>query len=562
MSAPSLRDLIYSTFTCIGVETIDWRQARKKIREALISVHADTPEYRFCEWSISKGFLTYPLKPVMNLQGEEELPRREDCSIKKSLDRISESRGKDIRGDTALILWNPRYYFDDPEFRQKLIDAALDARSNFSVIFLVGPSLNLPPELESLVYMVDFPLPSKKELIEICLSEVVVPNINVVDIDKPAETFSAKNRPASITAVDALKQEVYDLNRETFDTVAKAAQGLDSLSAENAFTLSISLTRKLDHAIVQDHKRQAVRRTDVLEFISASETMEDVGGFDNFKEWLSLRQDAFTEEAMEFGVTAPKGVLLVGVPGSGKSLSARAMAHALNIPLIRFDMSKVYSMYVGSSESRMRMALSVAEAIAPCCLHLDEIEKAIAGSKSGGDSSGVAARILGQFLQWRAETTAPVFICCTCNNIHAIPPEFYRPGRIDAIFATDLPSQRECGEILSIHMRKRGKAEDLEDISIPEVSLALKGFTGAEIELVITEAIFVAFNQGRSFVDDAMLISAAKKIVPQSVRNKEEMEGIQKWAENRAIPVSNRDIESNGGGRNVRKLKTRPARIT
>jgi SpoVK/Ycf46/Vps4 family AAA+-type ATPase len=299
------------------------------------------------------------------------------------------------------------------------------------------------------------------------------------------------------------------------------------------------MANKLDYDIITEQKRLLVKKSDVLEFIPLKETMSDVGGFDNYQQWLSKRAGAFTDDAKEFGVTPPRGILLVGVPGGGKSLCAKSTASSLKIPLIRFDLSKVFGSLVGQSESRMRGALKVAEAVAPCVLWLDEVEKALSGSSSGDHDTGVSARVLGQFLEWRAETTAEVFVCCTSNNIHGIPPEFYRPGRIDAIFYAGNPDLKGRIEILEIHLRKRGRsAKEAPNINYVEVAKATEGYTGAEIELAVIEAIFTAYNEGKRDLTTDLLLDAVKCIVPQSRRNKEDMVELEQWAKDRAIPVA------------------------
>lgn len=530
----SLTDYMRAAFPCLLIDSTDYGTALQQIREAFRARATYIPreEHRtmvLALWSITKGLIGYPIfGNKEDIRDEDVLFEHPNASFSAAL----ESLDTVPIGNMVLVLTNPRTYIQrEARNIQKVIDSAERAKERFSHIVLLGPGVELPPELELIVQNVDIPLPKVDELVDICLSRVVLANQKRSNLKFP--------KHSEALPLAKLKKKLFTLNEEVLTAAAKAACGLDRYAAENAFSLSQIKAEKLDPKIIHEFKKEAIQASEVLELIENDETMDNLGGFDRLKKWLSSRSQAYTDEAKEFGVVPPKGILLVGVPGSGKSLAAKAAASALGLPLLRFDMSRIFDRWVGSSEHKMRTALQVAEAVAPCLLWLDEIEKSIAGASSDGDS-GVSARVLSQFLTWRQETKADIFVACTCNDVHRIPPEFYRPGRIDGIFATSLPNHDERKEIFSIHLRKRGKAADLESIDLDAVAKACVGYTGAEIELAVGDSIFHAFNKGARPVTSKGLIRALGRIKPQSVRNKEQVRSILTWAKERAISVSSK----------------------
>lgn len=531
---PTLKDYFEASFPVLFLDTLDTegvtRECRRIIKEIDDSgsrcLMDNTPvKTWFGSWTWTRYLQLDTLDPVVNPEGVSLTETNHKLLFEQALEFI-----RDATDSMVVIFHHVRGMFTQMKTVQLLIDTAEAARKKFSTIIFVGHYFDLPPELANVVQYVEVPLPGKKELVDLCVDRILLPNIDLKQVELPDNWESLPTK--------ALRKEIVNLNEKALTDAARAASGLDPVGAENAFALSLTMANKLDYDIITEQKRLLVKKSDVLEFIPLKETMQDVGGFDNYQQWLAKRANAFTDDAKEFGVTPPKGILLVGVPGGGKSLCAKSTANSLKIPLIRFDLSKVFGSLVGQSEGRMRNALKVAEAIAPCVLWLDEVEKALSGS-NGDHDSGVSARVLGQFLEWRAETTAEIFVCCTSNNIHGIPPEFYRPGRIDAIFYAGNPDLKGRIEILDIHLRKRGRSErENPGISYLNVAKATEGFTGAEIELAVIEAIFTAYNDGKKELTTKLLLDAAKSIVPQSRRNKEDMLELETWAKDRAIPVA------------------------
>ena len=273
--------------------------------------------------------------------------------------------------------------------------------------------------------------------------------------------------------------------------------------------------------------------------------ISDVGGLENLKSWLNKRNNSWSESAKKYCLPAPKGVLITGVPGCGKSLTAKAMSAAWQLPLLKLDFGKIFSGIVGSSEENMRKAIKTAEAVAPSILWVDEIEKSLSGLNSNGDS-GTSSRIFGTFLTWMQEKTAPVFVIATANNINSLPAELLRKGRFDEIFFVDLPTQREREEIFKLHLSKRLKDKDVASkIEInsdlyKQLAQMTEGFVGAEIEQVVISALYEAFFNKRP-LEFSDLANTIKNVVPLSVTQKEQILAIRQWANIRAVAATKKD---------------------
>ena len=352
------------------------------------------------------------------------------------------------------------------------------ARKN---VFFISPDLVIPDTLQKDITICNFPLPTLKE-ISAKLNNMITQNTKVKS--------------------DTLTQE--DKER-----LCKAALGLTLQEAENAFALAMVNDGTIsidDLKIIMDEKMQVIKKTGILEFVSTNLSIDDIGGLDNLKSWLKKRNNSWSENAKKYCIPAPKGVLITGVPGCGKSLTAKAMSAIWQLPLLRLDLGKIFSGLVGSSEENMRRAIATAEAVAPSILWVDEIEKGLSGVNSGGDS-GVTSRIFGQFLTWMQEKEAPVFVIATANNINNLPPELMRKGRFDEIFFVDIPTFNERVEIFRLHLKKRLKDKEVAqkvpvtDEVCKKLASLTEGFIGAEIEQVVISALYEAF------FEDAKIIS-------------------------------------------------------
>jgi len=285
--------------------------------------------------------------------------------------------------------------------------------------------------------------------------------------------------------------------------------------------------RPEDIDLVLEEKRQTIRQTQILDFYPAKEQISEIGGLDNLKDWLLRRGNSFSEKARQYGLPYPRGLLLVGIQGTGKSLTAKAIAHHWHLPLLRLDVGRLFAGLIGESESRTRQMIQLSEALAPCILWIDEIDKAFAGVDGRGDS-GTSSRVFGTFITWMAEKTSPVFVVATANNIQSLPPELLRRGRFDEIFFVGLPTQDERKAIYEVHL-SRLRAHNLQSYDLDRLAYETPNFSGAEIEQAIVEAMHIGFSQERDFTTEDIL-EAASQIVPLARTAQEQVDALQAWA--------------------------------
>lgn len=391
-----------------------------------------------------------------------------------------------------------------------------------NVIF-ISPRLIIPDDMQKEISVFEFPLPTIDE-IKNTLDEMLSANTKVVNC----------------------------LSDEDKEKLSRAALGLTMQEVENAFAHAMVDDGKMsadDINIIFEETRQVVRKTGILEFVKSYLNLDDIGGLGNLKRWLNKRNNTWLDSAKRYNIPAPKGILITGVPGCGKSLTAKALSAIWQLPLLKLDMGKIFSGLVGSSEENMRKALSTAEAVAPSILWVDEIEKGLSGYNGTGDS-GTSARIFGTFLTWMQEKRCPVFVIATANNISNLPPELLRKGRFDEIFFVDLPTHKERKEIFKVHLKKRLKNTDIskdilidDDISdeiLSELVDKTEGFTGAEIEQIVISALYEAFFENRELlVSD--LKSVITNMVPLSVTQKEQIKQLRDWANVRAVAATSKD---------------------
>lgn len=404
----------------------------------------------------------------------------------------------------------------DPVVVRRLRDlaAAFQSGALARSLVIVAPALRIPHDLRKDITIVDFALPSAVEI------------RTTLDAMIDANTRSGRIR--------------VDLDDQGRDRLVSAARGLTLQEAENAFARAIVADGTLsadDVRVVAEEKRQTIRKSGVLEYITADLDLDDVGGLQNLKRWLLKRNNSWLPDAAAYGLPAPKGVLVTGVPGCGKSLTAKATSAAWQLPLLRLDVGRVFSGLVGSSEQNMRDALRAAEAIAPCVLWIDEIEKGFSGVGGSGDS-GTASRVFGSFLSWMQDKSAPVFVIATANNIDALPPEFLRKGRFDEIFFVDLPTAPERREIWRLQLRRHVRTDvAATDAELTELATASEGYSGAEIEQAVIGALFDAYAERRTpRIGD--LLHAVTTMVPLSVTMASQIADIRVWASVRAVAAT------------------------
>lgn len=414
-----------------------------------------------------------------------------------------------VQREGVYCLINFHRYLDDPEMIQTVKDTVQVGKLVGQTLCFVSNVYKLPDELMDDVSRLEFGLPDRDLLSE---------------------------RIDFILDSDNVRGVVPTPDNGQRDKLVEAALGMTTWEAENAFAISILRKGRLDPKIVSEEKAKVVSKGGVLEFYEPQVGMADVGGLDNLKAWLTQRKDAFSKEAREFGLPEPRGILLVGIPGCGKSLAAKAISSEWGIPLLRFDVGRLFQGLVGASEENTRRAIQTAEAVAPAVLWIDEIEKSMAGmGGSGSTDSGVTARVFGNILSWMQERKRPVFVVATANQVQNLPPELLRAGRFDEVFAIDLPSDKEREEILSIHLKKRRR--DPASFNLRHIAKEAMQFSGAELEAVVVKGLFNAFAQRRE-LEDGDLMYAITATVPLAVTRREEIDILRQWTKTRAIPAS------------------------
>ncbi len=403
---------------------------------------------------------------------------------------------------------------------RKLKEIAIQLKNSYKTVIVVSPVFEIPVEIEKEITVINYPLPGKEEL-SLLLDKIV------------EEVKKYRN----------VKINIDENGREK---LIQASLGLTISEAENVFAKIIVKDERLSGEDINEvfsEKQQIIRKSGLLEYYQSEDDFNNVGGLSVLKDWLQKRAVAFTEQAREFGLPSPKGILLIGIQGCGKSLCAKAVSNLWQLPLLRFDMGRMFGSLVGSSEENIRKAISVAESVSPCILWVDEIDKAFAGSQgSGATDAGTTARVFSTFLTWLSEKKAPVFVVATANDISQLPPELLRKGRLDEIFFVDLPSYEERKEIFKIHISKRGR--NSENFNIDLLADRSKDFSGAEIEEAVISALYDAFYL-KTDISTELILNAIKQTVPLSKTMDEQISRLRTWCEGRARNASvPRDISS------------------
>lgn len=397
-----------------------------------------------------------------------------------------------------FVLRDFHRFLDDISISRKLRNLLRVLKSQPKNVIILSAQLTIPDELSNIITVLEFPLPSVSEIRE--------------EVER---LLSATGSNLSDRDTDELVRSCQGLAMERIRRVL--ARGI---AAHGSFEPG-------DIDLILEEKQQTIRQTQILEFYPATEKISDIGGLDSLKDWLLKRGGAFSERARQYGLPHPRGLMLVGIQGTGKSLSAKAIAHHWHLPLLRLDVGRLFGGLVGESESRTRQMIQLAEALAPCILWIDEIDKAFAGFDGRGDS-GTTSRVFGTFITWLAEKKSPVFVVATANNIQALPPEMLRRGRFDEIFFVGLPTQEEREAIFSVHL-SRLRPHNLSSYDLTRLAYETPDFSGAEIEQSIIEAMHIGFSQNRDFTSDDIL-EAVSQIIPLARTAQQQIEALQNWA--------------------------------
>ncbi|RMD70754.1 MAG: AAA family ATPase [Cyanobacteria bacterium J149] len=459
-------------------------QEEERVEKAIASVAQSLGNRHTYIWDFVEGYQDNP--------NNASFGRRNPLQALEFLEKLPSNTGG------VFILRDFHRFLEDISISRKLRNLARSLKAQPKNIVIIAPEVNLPTELREVFTIIEFALPQAEEI----KSEIQ-------------------------RLLSATRQ---NLSEQFLGELVRSAQGLSLERIRRVITRAIAQNGKLegeDVELILEEKKQSIRQTQILDYYPTKEQISDIGGLDNLKEWLLRRGGAFSESARAYGLPYPRGLLLVGIQGTGKSLTAKAIAHHWHLPLLRLDVGRLFSGLVGESESRTRQMIQIAEALSPCILWIDEIDKGFAGADGKGDS-GTTSRVFGTFITWLAEKQSPVFVVATANNIQTLPPEILRKGRFDEVFFVGLPSQPEREAIFTVHLN-RLRPHNLQTYDIKRLAYETPEFSGAEIEQTIIEAMHIGFSENRDFTTEDIL-SAASQIIPLARTAKEQIEFLQNWA--------------------------------
>ena len=522
----TLKVLIDSSAPIVVMETVEEVRAVRLVRVACASLNLAT-----FEWSIASGLARcgnegnevvvegrFPAggtgQEATDLAAQAIYNTREPAQVLGVLEGISV--------EAAFILKDFHRHMEDPVVVRRLRDVGQKFSKNRRTVVIVAPSIKMPPELASLVEYLELPLPDKLRLRQI-IDEMIV---------RVGKTRTLRR----------------SLDTAGLDVMADNLRGLTEEQAERAVSQAIVTRYGLTAEIVTDvlqAKKEMLRRAAMLDFVDVSDTMAGVGGLANLKHWLEQRRGTWEEKARAFGLEPPRGVVILGVQGCGKSMCAQALAGEWKLPLVKFDTAAIFDKYIGETEKRIQKVFQVAEELSPCVLWIDELEKVFAGSgpDSASADAGVSSRLLAAFLSWMQERKAPVFVAATCNNLSALPPELIRKGRFDELFFVDLPNQAERKQIFALELARRNRRP--AEFDLDRVAAAARGYSGAEIQAAVQAALYASFSSKQPLATGS-LIDALAMTVPLSATRAEEIQELRNWARARAVPASVADAKGEG----------------
>lgn len=499
-----IKDMLKAYYPVLYLTSYEYDRTKQKIEGIVNILRSENKNLRLFNWNCIDGLRLIDgvtPSPVQNKDGEEIVEPEE--TLKYILNDRESS--KDI-----FVLEDFNNYIEEENVKFYIRSIAEKARHTNSHAIVLSAVYKLPIELEKYVTVLNIPLPDRGDM---------------------EKTLGVVERQCKINLTIEMRNRMVD-----------AALGMTSMEADLAFCLAAVKDDLGPNApyTVSSEKEQIIKKSGILDYFPKNESLKDVGGMEILKDWLFKRQKAYEKKARDFGLQEPKGLLLLGVPGCGKSLTAKSIASYWNMPLLRLDIGKVYQGLVGSSEDNIRKAIATAEAVAPCVLWIDEIEKGLNGVQSSGSTDGgVTSRIFSTILTWMQEKTSPVFVVATANNINLLPPELLRKGRFDEIFFVDLPNPKERENIFAIHLKKKG--QDPSQYPMEMLGKKTEGFNGAEIEECIKEAMFAAYVEApdNPKLLSKHLVDAISKTVPLSTTMREQIAALRNWAVTRAKNASN-----------------------
>ena len=520
----------------IGVVMIRTREpyrAIETLRRYCAERHDPTnpdSQYEFILWDILHGLQTFAntRKADGTIVIEVKPTTKMDMNtldLKKAFDKISDNAQKKPSINTINVLFSPQPFFENVGIQQHIKQFTQTAlECGHRIVMLCPEVTEIPLAIENDVFVIDYLTPSMVEL------------YNIWD-----NTYIGEGTPNTYFK---------HFTEEDKKRIIQNAMGMSASEFENAIAFAMAdlgetilekpETVKPDYIIdrLLKSKTEIIKKTDILELMQVGD-LSNIGGLDLLKKWLKTRKDIFTQQARDFGIDIPKGVLLVGTAGTGKSACAKAIAGEFGLPLVKLDIGRIFSQYVGQSEQRMRKALSIVDSLGNCVLFMDEVDKGLAGTSGSGDS-GTTSRVFGTLLTWLQERdkNSTVFLVATANNIVGLPPELLRKGRFDEIFHVGLPTLKERMEIFKIHLGKRNHKNDLDENALKTVAEHCDKFSGAEIEQTVVNGLIEAFSAKQEKVSIDNLIKQIKDTIPLAVSFKEKVDAMEQWAKQNARPAS------------------------
>ena len=497
---------IFLNYVAAGYPLL-WIQTHEEYRAmTTFAKEISQEEYHLYSWDRVDGVKVREFNKGILISSKLNVEGLDDPFIALEWAQTPESK-QGMPDNSILFLQDFHHYVKKDMITRKIRNMLPYFKATGKVLAIISHSIELPDDIEKEVVPIQFKLPDVDEL-----------RITLKGICAAAKRSTNK--------------DPYPKNDLP---VLEAALGMTSFEAENAFALTLREKQDFDLGVINREKAAIIKKTELLEVVEVKETLDDVGGLDNVKNWLKARENNFSKEAREFGIRPPKGLLLGGLPGTGKSLAAKCTAAVLKRPLLRLDMGRVFGSYVGESEKNIRKCLDIADAVAPCVLWIDELEKSFSGTKGGVDSKGggneVSMRVYSTFLTWLQEKTSDVFVVGTANNVAAIDEPLLR--RLNCIFWVDLPDAKQREEIIAIHLRKAGR--DPKNFALKKLAEVSDKFSGSEIETwIIDETLPYSFNKGNELCDQD-LIEVSKEVVPQAIMMAEDIARYRKWAQDHRV---------------------------
>ena len=464
-------------------------------------IYINTIEEDRVEYVIRKNIKTNLNRSIYSwdfVDGYTNNPNNEGFAKRNPLQALELVERLNAETPALFLLKDFNRFLTDLSISRKLRNISRILKLQPKTIVIIGSDLTIPKELQDLVTVVQFQLPLEDEISQ--------------ELNRLVSSLNIK------------------VNAQLFENLTRACQGLSLERIRRVLSKIIATYKTIDDnsiAVLLSEKKQIISQTEILEYSSVNEKISNLGGLDNLKDWLKKRKTAFSIQASNYGLPTPRGLLLIGIQGTGKSLTAKAIANEWQLPLLKLDVGRLFGGIVGESESRLRQMINVAETISPCILWIDEIDKAFSNTESKGDS-GTSNRVLATFTSWLSEKTKPVFVIATANNIDLLPLEIIRKGRFDEIFFLDLPKKEEREEIYKIHLQefRPNSWESFDYLLLAESS---ESFSGAEIRQTIIEGMYHAFYEKREFVTDDICL-ALEESIPLAHLESDQMVKLQNWA--------------------------------